>query len=70
MNATELRGLVAAYQQDFAEIESALADESLSDEQKLEAIEDIIAPEVAESDGDANVDDDDTGEDEDEDGRD
>lgn len=67
MNTTELRGLVAAYQQDFAEIESALADDSLSDEQKLEAIEDIIAPEIADSDDDANADEDDN---EDEDGRD
>lgn len=69
MNATELRGLVAAYQQDFAEIASALADEALSDEQKLEAIEDIIAPEVADSDDEANADEDDN-EDEDEDARD
>ena len=67
MNATELRGLVAAYQQDFAEIESALADESLTDEQKLDAIEEIIAPEVADSDDDANADED---SDEDDDGRD
>ncbi|MHB1863181.1 MAG: hypothetical protein ACYCVL_09445 [Gemmatimonadaceae bacterium] len=69
MNTTELRSLIAAYQQAFAEIESALADESLTDEQKLDAIEDIIAPDVADSDDDANVDEADD-EDEDEDGRD